>query len=204
MELILQKQNLNAYLQDKEPAGFLSAAVQELIKKFSTDNKNTVEKARAVYEYVRDWFPHTFDIGANEVSVTAEDVIRNGHGICYAKSHLLAALMRGLGIPCGFCYQLLILDDEVRPYLIIHALNAIYITIKDGKSKWIRLDARGNKDGVDAQFSLNNEKLAFPIRPQLNEKDYEIIFAEPNVNVINALKTSKTAAQLIENLPREL
>jgi len=42
-------------------------------------------------------------------------------------------------------------------------------------NKWVRLDARGNKTGVDAQFSIDEEKLAFPINEELGEKDYQVI-----------------------------
>ena len=42
----------------------------------------------------------------------------------------------------------------------IHALNTVYIASID---KWIRLDARGNKEGIDAEFSIEDEKLAFHI-----------------------------------------
>lgn len=57
-------------------------------------------------------------------------------------------------IPTGFCYQKFILDDEAASRLIYHGLNGVYI--QDYK-KWIRLDARGNKTGVNAQFSIENE-----------------------------------------------
>jgi transglutaminase-like putative cysteine protease len=199
MQLELQSYNLKDYLNDADYASFSSPLVRSLIVKFSTHRGDTVEKARTIYEFVRDSFPNTFDIGANEVSVRAEDVVRNGHGICYAKSQLLAALMRGVGIPAGYCYQLLILDDVSRPYLIIHALNAVYI-----EGKWIRLDARGNKNGVNAQFSLYEEKLAFPVRLQFGEIDYNTVFSEPNQKTMDALIKSKTVQQLLDNLPREL
>lgn len=39
-------------------------------------------------------------------------------------------------------------------------------------NKWIRLDARGNKDTIHAEFGLEEEKLAFYIRAELNEVDY--------------------------------
>ena len=38
--------------------------------------------------------------------------------------------------------------------------------------RWIRFDARGNKPGIAAEFSLEQERLAFPIRPQYDEIDY--------------------------------
>ena len=45
----------------------------------------------------------------------------------FAKSHLLAALLRYKSIPTGFCYQKLILDDETAPVLIYHGFNGVYI-----------------------------------------------------------------------------
>lgn len=191
--------DINNYLQNAYPACFTAPFVAKLAKEFSSNSVGKVEQARLIYECVRDRYPHTFDIGADEVSVTAQDVIRNGHGICYAKSNLLAALMRSVGIPAGFCYQLLVMDDVERPYIIVHALNAIYI-----EGKWIRLDARGNKDGVNALFSLDEEKLAFPVRQEFGEKIIDTIFYEPNKNTVKVLENSKTAQQLLENLPSEL
>ena len=45
---------------------------------------------------------------------------------------------RYLGIPTGLCYQRLILDDESKPYLILHGLNAVYI--KELERKLSRVD----------------------------------------------------------------
>jgi len=39
------------------------------------------------------------------VTCSASEVLREGTGICFAKSHLLAALLRAVGIPAGLCYQ---------------------------------------------------------------------------------------------------
>lgn len=112
------------------------------------------------YEYIRDQISHSWDIQATQVTKTAEDVIKVGHGICYAKSNLLAALLRGRDIPTGFCYQRLLLFDEATGQYCIHALNAVYIT---SLQKWVRLDARGDKPSIKAQFSLREEKLAFTV-----------------------------------------
>ena len=135
------------------------------------------------------------------VTCSASEVIKHGQGICYAKSHLLAALLRCLGIPTGFCYQKLVLDDDSKPWLIIHALNAVYLK---SLKKWIRLDARGNKEGVNAQFSTNSEMLAFTVRKELGEENITIIFAEPNYKCVNALKQYSSVDELLDNLPAEL
>lgn len=74
------------------------------------------------------------------------------------KSQFLAALLRANGIPSGFSYQHLILGLTPDTGYCIHALNTAYL---DSLGKWLRLDARGNKKNVHAEFSLDEEKLAF-------------------------------------------
>ena len=68
-------------------------------------------------------------------------------------------------------HQRLTLGDVPETGFCIHALNAVYIK---SLNRWIRLDARGNKEGVDAQFDLEQEKLAFPVSSDLGEVDYGI------------------------------
>lgn len=92
-------------------------------------------------------------------------------------------------------------DDETAPILIYHGLNGVYI--KDYK-KWIRLDARGNKTGVNAQFSMESEQLAFPIRPNMGEVDSFIVYPAPDIKVLEKLRESKTRTELWDNLPAEL
>ena len=122
---------------------------------------------RADFEFVRDRVAHSWDIGSRRVTGRASEVLRHREGICYAKSHLLAALLRGRGIPAGLCYQRLTLGDMPDTGHCVHALNAVWLS---SRQAWIRLDARGNKPGVDAQFSLGEERLAFAVRPQLRRR----------------------------------
>lgn len=135
------------------------------------------------------------------LTCSASEVLAAGHGICFAKSHLLAALLRCKSIPTGFCYQKLILDDETAPILIYHGLNGVYI--KEYKM-WIRLDARGNKEGVNAQFSLEREQLAFPIRAEKGEEDGFVIYPNPDVKILEKFKNNKTRTELWDDLPTEL
>ena len=128
-----------------------------------------VESARRVFHFVRDEVHHSWDIQGKRVTRTALDVLAYREGICYAKSHLAAALLRCVGVPAGVCYQrLTLMDDDSQGYAV-HALNTVYLQTLE---RWIRFDARGNKPGVDAQFSLEREQLAFPIRAEYDEVDY--------------------------------
>ena len=52
------------------------------------------EAARRVFHFVRDEVSHSWDIQGRDVSRSASDALRLREGICYPKSHLLAALLR--------------------------------------------------------------------------------------------------------------
>lgn len=178
---------------------------QEVIKNLSDILSEQVENElayiKAAFEFVRDKIAHSADAGEERITCTASEVLKAGHGVCFAKSHLLAALLRCKGIPTGFCYQKLILDDETAPVLIYHGLVGVYIKELD---KWIRLDARGNKEGVDAQFSIDEERLAFPIRQELGEVDDYTVYPNPDEKVLERLQKYETRPQLWEDLPTEL
>ncbi len=81
--------------------------VQQAAKSLGAGVASDVEKARRLYEWVRDAIPHSADVGHETVTCRASDVLQQRTGICYAKAHLLAALLRATGIPAGLCYQVL-------------------------------------------------------------------------------------------------
>ncbi len=118
-------------------------------------------------------------------------------GYCYAKSHLLAALLRANGIPAGLCYQRLSRDGQGAPYAL-HGLNATRLP----GFGWYRIDPRGNRKGVNAQFAPPVEHLAFAVSLP-GEADLPEIFADPLPVVVEALRTHKTTDALWENLPDE-
>ncbi len=63
-----------------------------------------------------------------------------------------------------------------------------------------RLDARGNRGGVKAQFTPPEEQLAFRIQfPE--EADFQNIFSEPLSVVVQALQAHSTWNDLLSNLP---
>ena len=144
---------------------------------------------------------HSADINEDILTYTASQVLSAGHGICFAKSHLLAAILRCKSVPAGFCYQKLILDDEIAPVLIYHGLNGVYIK---EYQKWIRLDARGNKEGVNAQFSVEKEQFAFLVRPAKGEDDAYVVYPDPDRKVLEKLTKNKTRTELWDDLPTEL
>jgi len=151
--------------------------------------------AKRCFEFVRDSIKHSWDYRMNPVTCKASDVLTHGTGYCYAKSHLLAALLRANAIPAGLCYQRLTVETDGPPYCL-HGLNAVYLK----QHGWYRIDARGNKPGMAAEFSPPVEKLAFQIVDVL-ERDFPEIWAEPLSLVITILTGNKTVEQVFDNLP---
>jgi len=147
------------------------------------------------FEFVRDQIEHSSDYQRNVVTRAASDTLIHRTGLCYAKSHLLAALLRANGIPAGLCYQRLSVGTGGAPYCL-HGLNAVH-TDAFG---WVRLDARGNKPGVNARFQPPGEYLAFSVSEPA-EADFPEIRPEPLDVVAAALSRWRTLAEIMENLP---
>lgn len=201
MDIILYTNKIDEYLKHDEVIDYQDETVAKLADKLFKNADNELGFIKTAYEFVRDHISHSADINEDVITYTASQVLKAGHGICFAKSHLLAALLRCKSVPAGFCYQKLILDDETAPFLIYHGLNGVYI--KDYK-KWIRLDARGNKTGVNAQFSVETEQLAFTVRPEMGEVDSFIVYPDPDINVLKKFRKNKTRTELWDDLPTEL
>ncbi|PLX79184.1 MAG: Cro/Cl family transcriptional regulator [Desulfuromonas sp.] len=153
------------------------------------------EIARRCFEFVRDEIKHSWDFRLNPVTCRASDVLSHGTGYCYAKSHLLAALLRANGIPAGLCYQRLTIADDKPPFCL-HGLNAVFLE----PFGWYRVDARGNKPGVAAAFSPPHESLAFPIL-SVGEADLPEIWPAPLPVVVDVLEKYQSYDQVAANLP---
>ena len=201
MHIIHHSNKIEEYLKEDEVIDYKNEAIVEQANTLFEKASNELEYIKIAYEFVRDNISHSADINEDIITCTASEVLKAGHGICFAKSHLLAALLRCKSIPTGFCYQKLILDDQTAPVLVYHGLNGVYI--KELK-KWIRLDARGNKDGVNAQFSIETEQLAFSIRQEMGEVDSFVVYSKPDVKILEKLRQNKTRTELWDNLPTEL
>ncbi len=185
---------MHQYLTSTEYINWDHPDVQAQAKRLAEGASDAVGIAKNCFEFVRDDIKHSWDFELNPVTCKASDVLLHGTGYCYAKSHLLAALLRANQIPAGLCYQRLTITDV--PPFCLHGLNAVYL---DGFG-WYRIDARGNKDGVLAEFCPPMEKLAFPI-VTAGEADLPEIWAEPLPLVVDVLERSQTYQDVADNLP---
>ncbi|WP_431041105.1 transglutaminase-like domain-containing protein [Streptomyces sp. P1-3] len=183
MELIPETADPSAYLAADDAIDHEHPLVRETAARLRAGAPDPDAYARAAYEFVRDTIPHSADAGDMRVTWRASDVLALRTGICHAKAHALTALLRAEGIPAGLCYQRLADDDGSNP--MIHGLIALRLP---GRDRWARQDSRGNKPGVDAQFRLDAEQLAWVPRPELGEVDYPTVCAAPAPAVLAALQ----------------
>ncbi len=202
MNLILQTEDLNEYLKETSVIDFHHPAVQAKIEEIKRAASTDEARAKLAFEYARDEIKHSFDSPERtKVTISASEAMGCHEGICFAKAHVLAALLRGLGIPCGFCYQRVTRKGTPESGHALHGLNAVYLA---DRKKWFRVDPRGNKPGVNSQFTIDHEQLAYPIRTELGEVDYPYVFAEPLEEVLASMRNSRTSGDLFYNRPPEL
>ncbi len=191
LELVPASDRLNDYLEADDVVDHRHPLIRETVNALRPADDDVVARARATFEFVRDEIDHVMDADDLRVTWRASDVLRERVGICHAKSHLLAALLRAQGIPAGFCYQKL---------SALHGLNAVFVN-----GTWSRLDARGNRTGATARFDLDVEHLAWPVDPARGDLDYPAIFAAPAPVVLDFLKTAEPGHRWYEKaLPAAL
>ena len=121
-------------------------------------------------------------ISARPWSLCCLGSARTSHGLLYAKSHCSRLSQRH---PGRFCYQRLSIDGAGPPFCL-HGFNAVLLPAHG----WYRIDARGNKTGVDAQFTPMIEHLAFPIQYP-GETTLPEIHAEPLAVVVETLRSGR-------------
>jgi len=186
---------MQRYLSPSTYIDFEHADVLSAARRLAAGTPSESSLVKRCFEFVRDEILHSSDFKLDPVTCKASEVLRHKTGFCYAKSHLLAALLRANGIPAGLCYQRLSAGDGGAPYCL-HGLNAVYLR----EFGWYRLDARGNKPGVDARFIPPKEALAFSIKePQ--ERDLPEIWAEPLQVVVDVLERHERHDQVLADLP---
>lgn len=186
---------MNKYLLESKYIDFSNSEVNETALALADSCSSETVLVRRCFEFVRDEIQHSLDFKRNPVTCRASDVLAHKTGYCFAKSHLLAALLRANGVPTGLCYQRLSVSGAGGPYCL-HGLNAVFLR----DFGWYRIDARGNKPGVYAEFSPPIERLSFQIKHS-QERDLPEIWAEPLSVVVAALEAYNDVEMVYRNLP---
>jgi len=93
---------MQEYLKSTDIIDWKHPSVLEKALKLSNNLDNPIEIAKYCFEWVRDEIHHSSDFQMNPVTLKASEVLENKTGLCYAKSHLLAAFLRANRHPFGF------------------------------------------------------------------------------------------------------
>jgi len=187
---------MQLFLEENEYINFSHEIIITKAKELFKNINSNIDKAKIAFEFVRDSIPHSFDIDAKIITVSASDVLIYQTGICHSKSNLLCALLRSEKIPTGFCFQhITLFNDDSKGYCV-HCFNAIYLN-----GKWIKVDATGNTNGKNAQFSVDKPKLAFPNRPEYNEYYWKGIYSKPHTESMKMLEKATTLEDILNNIP---
>jgi len=197
MKLTTESDCIDDYLASTAVLDYSGTVVGKKASALCAELRSELPIIEKLYQWVRDEISHCNDINSDIVSCSASQVLAANTGICHAKSHLLAAMLRSQNIACGFCYQTLSGDEPGAP-MVLHGLNAVYVS---SLSRWLRVDARGNHGAINAQFNTDREQLAYAIDPALGEKNYSCIFSNPDPVVVELLSRHSSRAQLCADLP---
>jgi transglutaminase-like putative cysteine protease len=178
--------DVSAVIDWKNPDIFIKA------RELGSKSNNEFETIKNCFEFVRDEIHHSIDYKINTLTLKASDVLKYKTGFCYAKSHLLAALLRANSIPSGFCYQRL----KSEGHFSLHGLNAVFLR----EYGWFRIDARGNKEGVDTQFYPPEEHIAFKASLS-GEADFQEIWPEPLEIIKDFLSKYANVEESLSHMP---
>nr|WP_245203630.1 transglutaminase family protein [Ammoniphilus resinae] len=192
---------MSRFLEQSDIINFYHPIIKQKIDEIVGIAAADEERARLAFQFVRDVIQHSFDLKSKTVTITASETLEKGEGICFAKAHLLAALLRGMGIPAGFCYQRVTRLGTPDSGYALHGLNAVYLA---GRDNWFRVDPRGNKPGVKSEFSIETEQLAYPIRGELGEVDYLEVYPTPLDPVIKTMKEARDCDELFYMRPEKI
>ncbi len=191
------EESLNGYLEDTIVVDWQTPIVYEKTRALTAGLEAVDDRLRALFEFVRDEIDHSFDIETDELTCNASQVLRSGHGLCYAKSHLLAAMIRGCGIPAGFAFQRLRSEGEGSRF-VLHGFVGVYLTDRE---RWVALDARGDNDEVATVFSLEEPSLAYVPDPELGEETLPLVYSKPVKHIVEMLSKAGSLERVRRTLP---
>ncbi|MFJ5230046.1 transglutaminase family protein [Kitasatospora sp. NPDC088391] len=183
---------LAAYLAADEVVDHRHPAIVE--QAAALRRSDPVATAEAAFRFVRDRIDHSADVGHWSAAYRASDVLAARNAICHGNAHLLTALLRANDIPAGLCYQRL---------EVLHGLNAVLLP---GSSWWVRLDARGNRNGADGHFATTpaEERTAWPSDPGRGEHHYGTVHAAVPPVLLDGLRRAVPGTAGFGYLPLEL
>jgi len=197
LNLVPVEESLNGYLEDTIVVDWQTPIVYEKVKSLTAGQGTLEERLRALFEFVRDEISLSFEIETDELTCNASQVLRAGHGTCYAKCHLLAAMIRACGVPAGFVFQRLRRESDDSRF-VLHGFVGVYLTDRE---RWVALDARGDNDAVSTVFSLDAPSLAYTPDPERGEETQPLVYSKPVKHIVEMLSKAGSLERVRRTLP---
>ena len=185
---------MREFLESSRYIDWQTPEVRGLALDLAANAESEEEVARRCFHWVRDEVVHSLDHERDPVTCRASDVLRFRTGYCFAKSHLLAALLRANEIPAGLCYQRLRLDDKGTAFCL-HGLNAVRLS----DHGWFRVDPRGNKADIHCEFNPPTESLAYSCSEE-GETFLNSMYSAPLPEIVNLLESSQSYGEVARRL----
>jgi transglutaminase-like putative cysteine protease len=192
-----ERPGFDRYLEDTIVVDWQTPIVFEKTRALTAGLTSVEDRLRALFEFVRDEIDHSFDIETDELTCNASQVLRAGHGLCYAKCHLLAAMIRGCGVPAGFGFQRLRSEGEGSRF-VLHGFVGVYLADRE---RWAALDARGNNAEVTTEFSLDAPSFAYTPDPALGEETQPLVYSKPVKHIVGMLSRAGSLERARRTLP---
>ena len=85
MRITLFKDNIDEYLKEDNVIDYGNEIITQLADALYEEADGEVEYIKKAYEFVRDNVSHSADINENVLTCSASQVLKAGHGICFAK-----------------------------------------------------------------------------------------------------------------------
>lgn len=200
-----ESDDLGRYLEDTITIDWQTPSVMERGRSLVEGVELPERRVDRLFCFVRDEIAHSFDIETEVRTCRASEVLREGTGLCYAQSHLLAALLRMAGFPTGFCYMRS-RDEEQPGRFVLHGLNAVFWA---PSRRWILLDAShrltgggGEGEGKSgAGFDPMAESLVRPPEVARGEAFLPFIHRRPAKRIVDLLERAPSLAAIRRHLP---
>ncbi len=192
--------NLNDYLVANEDVDYKNTEIQTVINSLKRDSENEIDYIKKSYKFVASEISYPMDnkkIKSQQPLFKASDVLAAKTAFCFGKITLLASLLRGNNIPCGYSDQLLVLDEEAPENKIIHSLNAVYVK---SQKRWIRIDPRSYDEKIEINFDNQESFLAYEAEEKYQEIDNLGFYHELPTEVADLYQASKDNQTLLNNL----
>lgn len=193
-----ESDDLGRYLEDTITIDWQTPIVSERATALLAGCDTPEARVEALFRFVRDEIADAVETPDAPLACSASQVLHAGAGLDYAKSHLLAALLRFAGVPTGFCYARLV-DPEHPGRFVLRGSNAIWWA---PGACWVPLDASDGRGAaaVSVRFAPPWQLPTLP-DPGRGEGFLPAILRRPPRRIIDLLERAPDLAAALRGRP---